>query len=88
MRPARCSGTDRWLVLSAGIPPSSRLGLPPDQLAKTIDQISAATQQELADESTVGSREAVPGAGHEIQFDRPQAVIDALEKILDDFSPS
>jgi pimeloyl-ACP methyl ester carboxylesterase len=76
------------VVLSAGIPPSSRLGLPPDDLAKTIDKFSAATQQELADESTAGSRETVSGVGHEIQLDRPQAVIDALERILDDLPTS
>jgi hypothetical protein len=58
------------------------LGLPP-KLAKAIDEIWAAGQQELADESTVGSRETVSGAGHEIQVDRPPAVIDALERLLD-----
>jgi hypothetical protein len=61
------------------------LGLPPD-LATTIDEILAAGQQELADESTAGSRETVSGAGHEIQVDRPAAVIDALESILDDLT--
>jgi hypothetical protein len=33
--------------------------------------------------SEPGSRETVSGAGHEIQVDRPPAVIDALERILD-----
>jgi hypothetical protein len=63
------------------------LGLPPD-LATTIDEIWAAAQQELADESTAGSLEMVSGAGHEIQVDEPPAVIDALERILDDLATS
>jgi hypothetical protein len=70
------------VVLSAETAPGSQLGLPPG-LARTIDEIWAAGQQELADESTAGSLETVSGAGHEIQVDRPSAVIDALERILD-----
>ena len=68
------------VVLSAETKPGSGSGLPTD-LAKTIDEHWAAAQQELADESTAGSRETVSGAGHEIQVDRPPAVIDALEMI-------
>jgi pimeloyl-ACP methyl ester carboxylesterase len=73
------------VVLSAGITPGRASGLPSD-LATTVDGLWAAAQQELADESTAGSRETVPGAGHGIQFDRPQAVIDALEWLLDDLT--
>jgi pimeloyl-ACP methyl ester carboxylesterase len=75
------------VVLSAETTPGAQLGLPP-KLAKTIDEIWAAGQQELADESTAGSHETVSGAGHEIQVDQPPAVIDALEKILDDLATS
>jgi pimeloyl-ACP methyl ester carboxylesterase len=71
------------VVLSAETTPSSYMGLPPD-LATTIDEVWAGAQQELADESTAGARETVPGAGHEIQVDRPPAVIHALERILDE----
>ena len=71
------------IVLSAAATPGSQLGLPPD-LATRVDDLWAAGQQELADESTAGSLETVSGAGHEIQVDRPPAVIDALERILDD----
>ena len=63
--------------------PGPQLGLPAD-LATTIDEIWAAGQQDLADESTAGSIETVAGAGHEIQVDQPPAVIDALERILND----
>lgn len=70
------------VVLSAETTPGPQLGLPPN-LAKTIDDLWAAGQQELADESTAGSLETVSGAGHEIQVDQPPAVIHALERILD-----
>jgi len=55
--------------------------LPPD-LATTLQDLWTAAQQELADESTAGARETVPGAGHAIQVEKPQAVIDALEDVL------
>jgi pimeloyl-ACP methyl ester carboxylesterase len=71
------------VVLSAASTPGSQLRLPAD-LARKIDDIWVAGQQELADESTRGTREAVAGTGHEIQVDQPSAVIDALEKILDE----
>lgn len=69
------------VVLSAETTPGPQLGLP-HNLAMTIDEIWAAGQRELADESTAGSLETVTGAGHEIQVDAPSAVIDALESIL------
>ncbi|HEY6608404.1 MAG TPA: alpha/beta hydrolase, partial [Candidatus Limnocylindria bacterium] len=70
------------VVLSAETTPGPRLELPAE-LAMSIDEIWAAGQQDLADESTAGSVELVPGAGHEIQADQPAVVIDALERILD-----
>jgi pimeloyl-ACP methyl ester carboxylesterase len=54
----------------------------PPELAATFGDIWAAGQQELADESTAGSVEEVPGVGHVIQNDDPPAVIDALERVL------
>jgi hypothetical protein len=64
------------------------LGPGRSQLKARIDEIWAAGQQELADESTAGSLKSVSGAGHEIQVDQPGAVIDALERILDDLATS
>jgi pimeloyl-ACP methyl ester carboxylesterase len=75
------------VVLSAETTPGPQLGLPA-KIANAIDDLWTAGQQELADESTAGSRETVSGAGHEIQVDQPPAVIDALERILDDLEPS
>jgi pimeloyl-ACP methyl ester carboxylesterase len=85
--PEQLFGDRPVVVLSAGNTPGSRSGLPPD-LAAVIDEIWATAQHELADESSAGSVEAVSGAGHEIQVDRPLAVIDALEMILDELATS
>jgi pimeloyl-ACP methyl ester carboxylesterase len=84
-RPGPLFGDRPLVVLSADTNPGSQMGLPPD-LAATIDEIWAAAQDELAAESTAGSLEEVPAAGHEIQVDQPSAVIDALERILDDLT--
>ena len=73
------------VVLSAGSTPATQQGLPPD-LATTLQDLWIAAQQELADESTAGTRETVAGAGHAIQHEKPQAVIDALERILADLA--
>ena len=75
------------VVLSAGTTPGLQSGLPPT-LAKMVDEIWAASQQELADESAAGARKTVSGTGHEIQVDRPGAVRNALERILDDLATS
>jgi hypothetical protein len=65
-------------------PSFAEAGAALDAPGPLFDDLWAAGQQQLADESTAGSRETVSGAGHGIQFDQPPAVIDALERILDD----
>ena len=79
--PGQLFGDRPVVVLSAGSTPATQQGLPPD-LATTLQDLWIAAQQELADESTAGTRETVPGAGHAIQVEKPQAVIDALEDVL------
>jgi pimeloyl-ACP methyl ester carboxylesterase len=71
------------IVLSAQMLPPDWSQMPPD-LEKALTTSRAAVQQELADESTAGSLETVPGVGHDIQGEKPPAVIDALEKVLAD----
>ena len=83
--PGQLFGDRPVVVLSAGSTPATQQGLPPD-LATTLQDLWIAAQQELADESTAGTRETVPGAGHAIQHEKPQAVIDALEGILADLA--
>jgi pimeloyl-ACP methyl ester carboxylesterase len=69
------------IVLSAGKLPPDFSQMPPD-VSASLTAARAAAQHELADESTAGSFETVPGAGHNIQVENPPAVIDALEKVL------
>ena len=85
--PGQLFGDRPVVVLSAGSTPATQQGLPPD-LATTLQDLWTAAQQELADESTAGARETVPGAGHAIQVEKPQAVIDALEDVLADLATS
>jgi len=85
--PGQLFGDRPVVVLSAGSTPATQQGLPPD-LATTLQDLWTAAQQELADESTAGARETVPGAGHAIQVEKPQAVIDALEDVLADVATS
>ena len=69
------------VVLSAGrLPPD--FSTMPSAVADALAAARLAAQHELADESTAGSFETVPGAGHEIQGENPPAVIAALEKVL------
>ena len=56
-------------------------GLPAD-LAEKIDQIWFTAQQELADESTKGSRKTAARSRHDIQDEQPAAVVEALEQVL------
>ena len=69
------------IVLSAGRLPPDFSTMPSD-VATALAAARLAAQQELADESTAGSLETVPGAGHIIQDEKPPAVIDALERVL------
>ena len=69
------------VVLSAEHTPRGWATLPPD-VADRLTEIWSDAQQALADESTAGSRETVPGVGHNIQAEAPEAVVDALERVL------
>jgi pimeloyl-ACP methyl ester carboxylesterase len=69
------------IVLTAGNNPGLTAGLPPE-LAATTYEIWIQAHEELAAESTAGSRTTVAGAGHEIQADQPAAVVEALERLL------
>ena len=74
-------------VLSAELNPGVQLQLP-EELATRIDAVWGAGQQELADESTAGSLETVPGTTHDLHDEKPQVVADALEAILQEVSSS
>jgi pimeloyl-ACP methyl ester carboxylesterase len=69
------------IVLSAGRLPPDFSQMPPE-VAAALTAARVAAQEELADESTAGSFETVPGAGHNIQDENPPVVIEALEQVL------
>lgn len=49
---------------------------------KAMEDENAAIQQEIAALSTRGTQRVVPGAGHVIHADKPEAVIDAILEVL------
>jgi hypothetical protein len=57
----------------------SQIGVTP-ALARTIDAITTATHEELADEATAVSRETVPGAGQRIEAEMSWALIALLSR--------
>jgi pimeloyl-ACP methyl ester carboxylesterase len=79
--PGPLFGNRPVLILSRGTSPGAQMGLPAD-LAKRIDEIWFTAQQELADESTAGSRTTVANVGHDIPNEQPAAVVEALERVL------
>jgi pimeloyl-ACP methyl ester carboxylesterase len=71
------------IVLSAGI--DGGKNLPPefdDGERAAFDNVWADLHRDQASLSTIGERRIVPGAGHGIQTDAPQAVIDAIREVL------
>jgi len=69
------------MVLGAADTHTNWSDLPP-KIAATFDKVWLAGQKALVAESTAGSFETVPQSNHEIQSDQPQAVLDAIEKVL------
>ena len=72
---------DKPLIVLTGGNSQSIPGLTPQQNA-AIDQAWKAAHDRLAALSTRGSNIMVPGSGHYIQYDQPQAVIDAVTRAV------
>ena len=53
------------------------------EMLEEADKINMELQQELADLSTNGTLVVVEDTGHYIQFDQPDAVIDAVRKMVE-----
>ena len=71
------------IVLSAGI--GGGKNLPPeyhDADRAAFDNVWADLHRDQASLSTIGERRIVPGAGHGIQTDAPQAVIHAIREVI------
>jgi pimeloyl-ACP methyl ester carboxylesterase len=66
------------IVLTRGMPSSD---LPPEQAEIELKFLKK-SHDEIAALSTVGTNRVVPGASHDIQVDKPDAVLDAIGEVL------
>ena len=83
LRAARRSfGAMPVLSLSRGVSPYAVPGKPQSALNKAMEQANLAVHQELAALSSRGAHRIVPGAGHIIQHDKPAAVVQAVDAML------
>lgn len=88
LRAARRSFGDLPLmVLSRGVSPYAVPGKPQSALNKAMEDENLALHKEIAALSTRGSHRVVPGAGHLIQADKPEAVVQAVEEVLSTLNP-
>ena len=74
-------GDDPLIVLTAGDRAGNTEGLPAD-LAKTFDGIWMDLQSKLVDLSSKGRQEIVEGATHDMPFEKPDVVADAIREVL------
>jgi pimeloyl-ACP methyl ester carboxylesterase len=79
--PGPLFGDRPLMVLGAADTHTNWSDLPP-KIAIAFDKIWLDGQKALVAESSAGSFETVPQSNHEIQSDQPQAVMDAIEKVL------
>jgi len=70
------------LVLTRGVSPYAVPGKPQSALNKATEDENFAIQKETAALSTRGKQRVVPGAGHVIQADKPEAVVEAVLDVL------
>jgi pimeloyl-ACP methyl ester carboxylesterase len=69
------------IVLTAGDRAAVTEGLPAD-LAKTFDGIWMELQTKLVTLSTKGRQEVIAGATHDLPFEKPGVVVDAIHEVL------
>jgi pimeloyl-ACP methyl ester carboxylesterase len=72
------------VVLTRGVSPYAVPGKPQSALNKAMEDENVAIQKEIAALSTRGRQRVVPGAGHVIHADKPEAVVDAVLEVLND----
>lgn len=85
VRAARRSyGNLPLVVLTRSPPPPPKDPLTPEAqaLRAARAQVVVTLHDDVAKLSTRGAHEVVPGAGHSIQLEKPQAVIDAITRVL------
>ncbi|MDQ1813382.1 alpha/beta hydrolase [Massilia sp. CCM 9210] len=75
------------MVLTRGVSPYAIPGKPQSELNKAAEKENLAIHQEMAALSTRSTHRVVPGAGHVIQADKPQAVTKAVTDLLAQITP-
>ncbi|ELX09538.1 alpha/beta hydrolase fold protein [Janthinobacterium sp. HH01] len=70
------------VVLTRGISPYAVPNQPQSALNKAMEDENVAIQKQMAALSTHGTQRIVAGAGHGIQADKPEAVIEAVLEVL------
>lgn len=70
------------LLLTRGVSPYAVPGKPQSALNKAFEDENFAIQKETAALSTRGKQRVVAGAGHIIQADKPEAVVEAVLEML------
>ena len=70
------------LVLTRGVSPYAQPGKPQSALNKAFEDENFAIQKEIAALSTRGQQRVVPGAAHDIQGQKPEAVVQAVLEVL------
>jgi pimeloyl-ACP methyl ester carboxylesterase len=56
-------------------------------LTVSMDQVSQGLQQELVSQSSQGEQVIAEESGHFIQWDQPELVIDAIQKMVEQARP-
>ncbi|WP_157778815.1 alpha/beta fold hydrolase [Massilia violaceinigra] len=75
------------MVLTRSVSPYAIPGKPQSELNKATEKENLAIHQEMAALSTRSTHRVVPGAGHLIQADKPQAVVKAVTDLLAQIKP-
>lgn len=70
------------VVLTRGVSPYRIPDQPQSATNKAIEDANFAVQKQYLKLTTRGTQRVVPGAGHVIQAEKPQAVIDAVQDVL------
>jgi hypothetical protein len=70
------------IVLGRSISPYAEPGKSPGALNQAVEEANRTTLDEIAKLSSRGSLRVVPNAGHLIEADQPQAVVDAVLELL------
>lgn len=78
----RSFGDMPLIVLTRSVSPYAEPGKPQSALNKATEDENFAIQKEIAALSTRGKQRVVPGAGHVVQAEKPQAVVEAVLEVL------